>query len=71
MDRLAYITGIYAGLNSLFSQENSRNWLCNKAVSVANYSRPWGEIAPLNHMLSGKMEAMVDVYRYVNGLRGG
>lgn len=70
MDRLAYISGIYYGLGILFSQENTLNWLRNQAVEVDGFTRPWGAAAPLSHMLSGKMEQLIDVYRYVNGLRG-
>ncbi len=70
MDRLAYLAGIYAGLGILFSPENTLNWLRNPAVEVEGFTRPWGATAPLAHMLSGKMEQLIDVYRYVNGLRG-
>lgn len=71
MDRLAYLTGIYYGLEILFSEENSLLWLRNPAQPQEGYSRPWGSEAPLAHMLHGKIEGLIDVYRYVNGLRGG
>lgn len=71
LDRLAYLTGIYYGLGILFTPENTQRWLHNRAASVDGQRRPWGEQAPLAHLLSGKMEALIDVYRYVNGLRGG
>ena len=70
MDRLAYITGIFAALEILFSPENSLLWLRNIATPQDGYTRPWGNEAPLVHMLHGKMEGLIDVYRYVNGLRG-
>lgn len=68
-DRLAYITGIYYGLELMFSPENARNWLCNTPDPKPGYNRPWGAVAPLAHMLNGKMESLIDVYRYVNGMR--
>ena len=70
MDRLAYTTGIFYAIESLFSPENSRLWLRNTATPQEGYTRPWGNEAPLTHMLHGKMEGLIDVYRYVNGLRG-
>lgn len=70
MDRLAYITGIYYGLGILFSIENALNWLRNPAKESGGFMRPWGAGAPMSHILSGKMEHLIDVYRYVNGLRG-
>ncbi len=71
MDRLVYITGIYYGLGILFSPENTLHWLRNEVTPVDRFARPWGEGAPLIHMLTGKLEALVDIYRYVNGMRGG
>ncbi|MHB8474596.1 MAG: hypothetical protein ACYDC8_17480 [Gammaproteobacteria bacterium] len=68
MDRLAFITGIYNGLRILFTQDNMLNWLHNHGVEFDPSMRPWGEGAPLPHMLSGKIEKLIDVYRYVNGL---
>ena len=70
LDRLAYLTGIYFGLGILFSPENTLNWLRNPAQATDGFTRPWGTAAPLDHMLAGKMEHLIDVYRYVNGLRG-
>ena len=70
LDRLAYLTGIYFGLGILFSPENTLNWLRNPAKTTDGLTRPWGTAAPLDHMLAGKMEHLIDVYRYVNGLRG-
>lgn len=70
MDRLAYLTGIYYGLGILFSPENTLNWLRNPAQPADGYQRPWGGEAPLNHILTGKMADLIDVYRYVNGMRG-
>lgn len=70
LDRLAYITGIYYGLGILFSADNARAWLRTTPDPDEPYTRPWGAVAPLDYLLGGKMEALVDVYRYVNGMRG-
>lgn len=74
LDRLAYITGIYYSLGILFSPENRLRWLCNPAQTSDQTSdgriRPWGMGAPLEYLRVGKMEHLIDVYRYVNGLRG-
>lgn len=69
LDRLVYITGIYYSLGILFSAENVLNWLRNPAKASDGAVRPWGTAAPMNHMLVGKMEHIIDVYRYVNGMR--
>lgn len=69
LHRLAYITGIYGELGNLFSADNARAWVCNAPNPTEPHERPWGAVAPIEYMLSGKMEALVDVYRYVNGMR--
>ena len=71
LDRLAYLAGIYADLNVLFTPDNALRWLTNTARAVDGVTRPWGDTAPLGYLLSGKMAALVDVYRYVQGLRHG
>lgn len=66
LDRLAYIIGIYSVLNVLYSEENCTQWLANpsKPTSI------WRGQSPMEYMLTGKMIALADVYRYLNGLRG-
>lgn len=66
LDRLAYITGIYAALNILYNPPNTLLWLKNPSESTSI----WRGQSPLAYMLSGKLMALVDVYRYLNGLRG-
>ncbi len=66
MDRLAYLTGIYATLQILYSPENIHLWLTNPSEATSI----WRGQSPLQYMLSGKMMALLDVYRYLNGLRG-
>ena len=66
LDRLAYITGIYSALNILYSPENTLLWLKNPSESASI----WRGQSPLEYLLTGKMMALIDVYRYLNGLRG-
>lgn len=67
LDRLAYITGIYAMLNMLYSPASHPEWLRNasKLPSEALY-RPWGAGSPLGYMLTGKLKAVADVYDYMS-----
>lgn len=66
LDRLAYIIGIYTVLNVLYNEENCHQWLNNpsKPTSI------WKGQSPMEYMLTGKLVALADVYRYLNGLRG-
>lgn len=66
LDRLAYITGIYSALNILYSPENATLWLKNSSEPDSI----WRGQSPLDYLLGGKMMALIDVYRYLNGLRG-
>jgi hypothetical protein len=67
LDRLAYIGGIYATLNILYSPENCLRWLTNPGSG----EMLWGRGSPLDYLLSDGIAAMADIYRYLNGLRGG
>lgn len=67
LDRLAYLSGIYASLNILYSPENSLLWLANPSEPGS----PWHGQSPLDCMLAGGLVALADVYRHLNGLRGG
>ena len=66
LDRLAYLTGIYAALNILYDPDNTLLWLRNPSERDSI----WHGQSPLEYMLSGKLVALADVYRYLNGLRG-
>lgn len=66
LDRLAYLTGIYAALNILYDADNTLLWLRNPSEPDSI----WRGQSPLDYMLSGKLVALADVYRYLNGLRG-
>lgn len=72
LDRLAYIAGIYSGLNILYHPDSHGEWLRNESRLPAEaLYRPWGAGSPLGYMLSGKLKALADVYEYVNSERGG
>ena len=72
LDRLAYITGIYAALNILYSPDSHAEWLNNDSRMPADAMyRPWGKGSPLAYMLTGKLKALADVYEYLNAERGG
>ncbi|HEY5601788.1 MAG TPA: hypothetical protein VIM41_01640 [Gammaproteobacteria bacterium] len=66
LDRLSYLVNIYAALNILYSPENQILWLKNPG-------RPgslWQVQSPLSYLTSGKLMALIDVSRYLNGMRG-
>ncbi len=72
LDRLAYLSGIYAMLNILYSADSQSEWLRNESrVPVDALYRPWGSGSPLGYLLTGKLKALADVYEYVNAERGG
>ena len=72
LDRLAYLSGIYAMLNLLYAQDSHDAWLRNESRLPAEaLYRPWGLGSPLAYMLSGKLKALADVYEYLDAERGG
>ncbi|MCO6414093.1 MAG: hypothetical protein J5I92_15245 [Thiogranum sp.] len=64
---LIYISMVYFDLNSMFSRENAQAWVCNVPDSRFG-TRPWGPISPLQHMLSGSRESIIEVYQYIQGI---
>ncbi len=72
LDRLAYLTGIYAALNILYAPDSHIDWLRNDSqVPAEAMYRPWGLSSPLAYLLTGKLKALADVYDYLNSERGG
>lgn len=72
LDRLAYLTGIYAALNILYTPDSHGDWLRNPSqVPAEAMYRPWGLGSPLAYLLTGKFKALADVYDYLNSERGG
>jgi len=65
LDRLSYVLGIHKALAILFSQENQVRWLKNP-----NQDTPFAGKSPLDHMLSGRIEAMREVRRYLDAACG-
>jgi hypothetical protein len=71
LDRLAYLTGIYAALNILYTPDSHIDWLRNDSqVPAEAMYRPWGLGSPLAYLLKGKLKALADVYDYLNSERG-
>ena len=71
LDRLAYLTGIYAALNILYTPDSHIDWLRNDSqVPAEAMYRPWGLGSPLAYLLTGKLKALADVYDYLNSERG-
>ena len=66
LDRLSYVANIYAALNILYKPRNALLWLSNDRSADSL----WRGRSPLQHLASGKMESLIDVSRYLNGLRG-
>lgn len=66
LDRLSYLANIYAVLNILYKPRNILLWLRNDRGSDSH----WQGHSPLQRITSGKMESLIDVSRYLNGLRG-
>lgn len=66
LDRLSYLLGIYAALNTLYKPENTVLWLKNPSGADSI----WRGLSPLDYMLSGKLVALADVRRYLDALRG-
>ena len=66
LDRLSYVANIYAALNILYKPRNALLWLSNERGADS----PWRGSSPLQYIASGKMESLIDVSRYLNGLRG-
>lgn len=67
LDRLAYITGIYAMLNVLYSPTSHPEWLRNATqVPAEALYCPWGIGSPLGYLLTGKLKAVADVYEYMS-----
>lgn len=65
LDRLSYIVGIYKALGILVSAKNSKLWLGNK-----NEEPLFKGYSPLEYMLTGKIESLADVRRYLDAARG-
>lgn len=66
LDRLAYLISIYTALHILYNEEGVQAWLTNPSEPGSI----WRGQSPLAYLKSGKMMALIDVYRYLSGLRG-
>jgi len=64
LERLSYLSGIYKGVQLLFSDQGQwKNW-------VRKPNRDFGGVSALDRMLVGRVVDLVDVRRYLDGWRG-
>lgn len=66
-ERVSYLLNIHHALRLLFS--NSEN--VYGFVRLENQSAPFNGLTPLQFMQSGRCAALYEVFRHVDGLRGG
>lgn len=66
-ERVSYLLNIHHGLRLLFSNpENVYGF-----VRLENQSTPFHGLTPMQFMQSGRCAALYEVFRHVDGLRGG
>ena len=66
LDRISYVLGIYKALNVLFTRsEQADTWMRRN-----NSAAPFGGRPAEDLMLSGRMEDLIRVRRYLEGARG-
>ena len=66
-ERVSYLLNIHHALRLLFSNpENVYGF-----VRLENQSAPFNGLSPLHFMQSGRCAALYEVFRHVDGLRGG
>lgn len=66
-ERVSYLLNIHHALRLLFS--NSEN--VYGFVRLENNSAPFNGLTPMQFMQSGRCAALYEVFRHVDGLRGG
>lgn len=66
-ERVSYLLNIHHALRLLFSNpENVYGF-----VRLENHSAPFNGLTPMQFMQSGRCAALYEVFRHVDGLRGG
>jgi uncharacterized protein (DUF2384 family) len=66
IDRISYVLGIYKALNVLFTRsEQADTWMRRE-----NSASPFGGRPAADLLLSGRMEDLIRVRRYLDGVRG-
>ena len=64
LERLSYITGIYKGVQVLFSEPQQwKHW-------IRKPNQDFGGASSLDRMLGGRVADLLDVRRYLDGWRG-
>jgi hypothetical protein len=66
LTRISAMIGIYKGLHLLFADSMADRW-----VNLRNQGPLFANKTPVETMLEGGIPVMLDVRRYVDGLRGG
>jgi len=66
LTRASAMIGIFKGLHLLFSDPLADEW-----VRTRNNDPLFGGLSPVEFMIQGGIEAMLDTRRYIDALRGG
>jgi hypothetical protein len=64
--RISALIGVYKGLHLLFSEPLADEW-----VRLQNTETLFGGVTPVDFMIAGGVQAMLETRRYVDALRGG
>jgi hypothetical protein len=66
LTRISALIGIYKGLHLLFSDPLADEW-----IRLPNAEFPFNGRAPVDHMISGGIDSMLETRSYIDALRGG
>ena len=66
LTRVSALVGAFKGLNLLFADEMADRW-----PRLRNSGPLFDNLSPIERMMEGGIPAMIEIRRYVDGLRGG
>ncbi len=66
LTRVSALVGTFKGLNLLFADEMADRW-----PRLRNSGPLFDNLSPVERMMEGGIPAMIEIRRYVDGLRGG
>jgi hypothetical protein len=66
LTRVSALVGAFKGLNLLFADEMADRW-----PRLRNSGPLFENLSPVERMMEGGIPAMIEIRRYVDGLRGG
>ena len=66
LTRVSALVGAFKGLNLLFADEMADRW-----PRLRNSGPLFDNLSPVERMMEGGIPAMIEIRRYVDGLRGG